>query len=84
MPLVVIVVAAPCTWRFVPESPVRVPGRVNWLGRAADGIGISPVLLAVSEATDWGWGSPQTIGLLGAGLLSAPPGSSSSSAAASR
>ena len=27
LPLVLIVVAAVCTWRFVPESPVRVPGR---------------------------------------------------------
>src|SRR5206468_669418 len=30
LPLVLIVAAAICTWRFVPESPVRVPGRINW------------------------------------------------------
>src|SRR6266849_6037403 len=29
MPLAVIVLAALCTWRFVPESPVRIPGRIN-------------------------------------------------------
>ena len=34
LPLVVTVAAAFCTWRFVPESPVRVPGRVNWLAAA--------------------------------------------------
>src|SRR5271170_898467 len=34
IPLAVIVVAAVCTWRFIPESPVRVPGRVNWLAVA--------------------------------------------------
>src|ERR1700689_5109110 len=31
IPLVVIVLAAVLTWRVVPESPIRVPGKVNWL-----------------------------------------------------
>jgi MFS family permease len=30
IPLPVMVVAAFCTWRFIPESRVRTPGRVNW------------------------------------------------------
>ncbi|MGI8505583.1 MAG: MFS transporter, partial [Solirubrobacteraceae bacterium] len=34
IPLAVTLIAAVCTWRFVPESPVRVPGRVNWLAAA--------------------------------------------------
>jgi MFS family permease len=69
MPLVVIVVATFCTWRFVPESPVRVPGRVNWVAAALMSIGMSAVLLAISEATTWGWGSAKTLGLLFAGLV---------------
>jgi EmrB/QacA subfamily drug resistance transporter len=69
MPLVVVVVAAFCTWRFVPESPVRVPGRVNWLAVALMSTGITAVLVAVSETTSWGWGSARTLGLLAAGLL---------------
>jgi EmrB/QacA subfamily drug resistance transporter len=68
MPLVVIVVATYATWRFVPESPVRVPGRVNWLAALLMSVGISAVLLAISEATAWGWGSSRTIGLIVAGL----------------
>ncbi|HKT44548.1 MAG TPA: MFS transporter [Gaiellaceae bacterium] len=68
MPLVAIVVATFCTWRFVPESPVRVPGRVNWIAAALMSIGMSAVLLAISEATTWGWGSAKTLGLLFAGL----------------
>ena len=68
-PLIVIVVAAICTWRFVPESPVRVPGRVNWLAAALMSTGITAVLLAISEATVWGWGSGRTLGLLVAGLV---------------
>jgi MFS family permease len=69
MPLGVVVLAAVGTWRFVPESPVRVPGRVNWLAAALMSLGISAVLIAISETTTWGWGSTRTLGLLGAGAL---------------
>src|SRR3954469_7886338 len=55
LPLVAIVLAAILTWRLVPESPVRVPGRVNWAAAALMTIGISAVLLAISQTTEWGW-----------------------------
>ena len=51
-----VVIAAVATWRFVPESPVRTPGRVNWLAAALMTIGISAVLLAISQTTDVGLG----------------------------
>jgi EmrB/QacA subfamily drug resistance transporter len=69
LPLAVILPAAFCTWRYIPESPVRVPGRVNWLAAALMSAGISAVLLAVSETTAWGWGSGKTLGLLALGLV---------------
>jgi EmrB/QacA subfamily drug resistance transporter len=68
LPLVMIVIAAFCTWRFVPESPVRVPGRVNWVAAILMAAGLSAALIAVSETTTWGWGSAKTIGLLVGGL----------------
>lgn len=68
MPLLIIVAATFCTWRFVPESPVRVPGRVNWTAASLMSVGISAVLLAISETTTWGWGSSKTLGLLVGGL----------------
>src|SRR5205085_9710121 len=69
LPLVAIVAAAFLTWRLVPESPVRLPGKINWLAAALMTIGLSAVLLAVSETTEWGWGGSRTL-LLGAfGLL---------------
>src|SRR5947209_9468390 len=34
IPLVVTIAAAFCTLRFVPESPLRLPGRINWLAAA--------------------------------------------------
>jgi EmrB/QacA subfamily drug resistance transporter len=68
IPLVATLVAAVATWRFIPESPVRVPGRINWTAAALMTVGISTVLLAISETTRWGWGSPKTIGLILVGL----------------
>jgi EmrB/QacA subfamily drug resistance transporter len=63
IPLITILIAAVATWRLVPESPVRVPGKVNWLAAALMTIGVSAVLLAVSQTTEWGWTGAKTIGL---------------------
>jgi MFS family permease len=68
IPLVAIIVAAIATWRFIPESPVRAPGRINWLAAALMTLGMSIVLLAISETTTWGWGSAKTLGLVFVGL----------------
>lgn len=69
IPLALVVVAAIATWRLVPESPVRTPGRINWLAAALMSIGISAVLLAISETTQWGWGSAKTLGLIAVGFV---------------
>jgi MFS family permease len=67
-PLVATILAALATWRFIPESPVRVPGKINWLAATLMTIGISAVLLAISETTEWTWGSAKTLGLIAVGL----------------
>jgi MFS family permease len=69
IPLVATIVAAVATWRFIPESPIRVPGRINWLAATLMTAGISTVLLAISQATTWGWGSARTLGLILLGVL---------------
>lgn len=69
IPLVAIVVAAFATWRFIPESPVRTPGRVNWLAAALMTIGLTALLLAISQTTTWGWVSAKTLGLAAFGTL---------------
>jgi len=69
VPLVIILVATVATWRFVPESPVRVPGRVNWLAALLMTGGITIVLLAISQTATWGWVSAKTLGMLGVGAL---------------
>jgi EmrB/QacA subfamily drug resistance transporter len=69
IPLVAIIVSAILTWRFVPESPITAPGRINWLGAVLLSAGLVVVLFAVSQASDWGWGSPKTLGMLLAGFV---------------
>jgi EmrB/QacA subfamily drug resistance transporter len=69
MPLGAIVLAALATWRFVPESPVRTPGRVNWLAAALMTIGLSAVLLAISQTTSWGWVGDKTLALAAFGVF---------------
>jgi EmrB/QacA subfamily drug resistance transporter len=68
IPLVTTIVAAVCTWRYIPESPVRVPGRINWPAAALMSLGISAVLIAIAQTTVWGWGGSKTIGLLALGF----------------
>jgi EmrB/QacA subfamily drug resistance transporter len=69
LPLIPIVVAAVAIQVFVPESPVRVPGRVNWLGALLMSAGLAAVLVAVSETATWHWLSAKTIGVLALGVV---------------
>ena len=54
-PLAVTLLAAVCTWRYIPESPVRSPGNVNWLAAALMSIGMSCILIAIAQTSVWGW-----------------------------
>jgi EmrB/QacA subfamily drug resistance transporter len=69
IPLPVMVVAAFCAWRWIPESRVRSPGRVNWTAAALMTAGLSCVLIGIAQTTVWGWTGPRTLALLGGGLV---------------
>ena len=69
LPLIPLVAATVAIHLFVPESPVRVPGRVNWLGAVLMAIGLGAVLVAVSETPVWHWLSAKTLGVLTGGLV---------------
>ncbi|MDX6468632.1 MAG: hypothetical protein QOF75_435, partial [Gaiellaceae bacterium] len=69
LPLIPIVLATVLTHFFVPESPIRVPGRVNWAGAALMSLGLAAVLVAVSETATWHWLSAKTIGCILVGLV---------------
>jgi EmrB/QacA subfamily drug resistance transporter len=68
IPLAVTLLAAGATWRYIPESPVRAPGGVNWLAAALMSAGAAAVLIAIAQTSVWGWGSSRTIGLFAFGL----------------
>jgi EmrB/QacA subfamily drug resistance transporter len=63
VPLAVISVAAWATWRYVPESPIRVRARIDWGGAALMSLALGSLLVAVSQGNSWGWDSPRVIGL---------------------
>jgi EmrB/QacA subfamily drug resistance transporter len=62
------VIAAVAIELFVPESPVRNPGRVDIRGAVVLGVGLALPLFAISRANTWGWGSPEVLGMVAAGL----------------
>lgn len=48
---------------WVPESPLKSPARIDWGGAALLSVALVSLLVAVSEANSWGWGSARTVGL---------------------
>ncbi|MBM9506520.1 MFS transporter [Streptomyces sp. KK5PA1] len=64
----VLVIAALCR-RYVPASPVRTGGRIDWPAAALLSVWLLALLLPVSQGQAWGWGSPLTVALLAAAAL---------------
>jgi EmrB/QacA subfamily drug resistance transporter len=60
--------AALAAHRLVPASPASRRIRIDWIGAALLSAALAAVLLGVTEANDWGWGSARTVGLFGAGI----------------
>jgi MFS family permease len=69
LPLVPLVIATVAIHLLVPESPIRVPGKVNWTGAVLMSAGLGAVLVAVSQTAVWHWLSVKTVGLFVAGAL---------------
>jgi EmrB/QacA subfamily drug resistance transporter len=69
LPMIITIIAAVCAVLFVPESPVRTPGRISWLPALLLSAWLVALLVALSEAPDWGWGSAKVVGLLAAAVL---------------
>jgi EmrB/QacA subfamily drug resistance transporter len=69
IPMIVVVAAAVAAQAFVPDSPVRQPGRINWFAAALLSIGLVSLLLALSRAPESGWFSTSVLGLLLASVV---------------
>jgi EmrB/QacA subfamily drug resistance transporter len=65
LPLIAVVAACVAAHVVIPESPIRAPGRIDWGGAGLLTGWLVALLVAVSEAPSWGWGSARVLGLFG-------------------
>jgi EmrB/QacA subfamily drug resistance transporter len=64
--VVTTALAALATWLWVPESPVRVRARIDWVGGVLLSLMLIALLLPISEGNTWGWTSGRVLGLFAA------------------
>jgi MFS family permease len=64
-----VALAAVLVWRFVPESPVKTPSRIDVPGALLLSASLAGVLLALTEGERFGWASPPILALFGAFLV---------------
>lgn len=69
LPVGVVAVTTLIALRYVPESPARAAGRVNWLGAVLLSAWLVALLLPLSQASHWGWGSGRVIVLFAAAVV---------------
>ncbi len=55
--------------RFVPESPIKTPSRVDVPGAVLLSLGLVSFLLAMTEAESWGWTSAPILALFAAAVV---------------
>ena len=67
--LAVTIVALICTHLFVPESPIKSPARIDWVGAALLSGTLVSLLIAITEGNNWGWTSARILGLFGASAV---------------
>jgi EmrB/QacA subfamily drug resistance transporter len=67
--LVFTVPAAVLTWVFVPESPVRSPARVDFVGAVLLSLALVAFLLGITEGNHWGWNASRELGLFAAAVV---------------
>ncbi len=52
--------------KFVPESPIKSPARLDLPGAFLLGAALVSLLIALTEGDHWGWSSPEFLGLIAA------------------
>lgn len=72
IPMILTGLATVACWLWVPESPVRTPGRISWGAAGLLSAWLVMLLLAASEGPTWGWGSPKVLGLFAGAVVCLP------------
>src|SRR6195952_1849378 len=68
-PMIITALAAVAAQFFVPESPVRTPGKISVLPAVLLSAWLVALLLALSQGQRWGWSSGRILGLLAAAVV---------------
>ncbi len=55
--------------RFIPESPIKTPSRVDYVGATLMSGGLIAMLVALTEGEHWGWTSGRILGLAAAAVV---------------
>lgn len=53
----------------VPNRERATAGTIDWIGALGLGVGLSAVLLSITQGHSWGWGSPRTVACVVGGLV---------------
>src|ERR1700712_4024821 len=69
IPMIVVSIAAVAAAIVIPESRVRTPGPISVIGGLLLAGWLVCLLLAVSEGSEWGWGSGKTLGLIAVSIV---------------
>jgi EmrB/QacA subfamily drug resistance transporter len=69
LPLIAVATATVATIFFVPESPVKSPGKIDWGGALLLSAWLVLLLLGITQTGEWGWGDGRVIGLIVAALV---------------
>jgi predicted MFS family arabinose efflux permease len=65
----VAAIALALAFVFVESTAGRRSAKLDLLGAALLGIGLSALLIAIAEGSGWGWGAPQTVLLFAAAVV---------------
>ena len=69
LPGVAVSVPAVGAFHFVPESPIRTPGRIDWWGAVLLSGWLVALLLGLSQGAAWGWTSARVLGLFAVAVV---------------
>ena len=68
VPAILMIIMVPVAALLVPETSLRQPGRVDWVGAGLLSLGLVLLLAAVGNGGTWGWASGRTVAGVVGGL----------------